>query len=42
MMKLVGALYAWRFRVVVGVLVSLVLAICWRIFDLQVIDHTFL
>ncbi|PBP33680.1 cell division protein [Pseudomonas syringae] len=42
MMKLDGALYPWRFRVVVGLLVSLVLAICWRIVDLQVIDHTFL
>ncbi|KEZ69865.1 cell division protein, partial [Pseudomonas syringae pv. syringae FF5] len=41
-MKLDGALYPWRFRVVVGLLVSLVLAICWRIVDLQVIDHTFL
>ena len=42
MMKLEGALYPWRFRVVVGLLVILVLAICWRIIDLQVIDHTFL
>ena len=42
MMKLEGALYPWRFRVVVGLLVSLVLAICWRIVDLQVVDHTFL
>lgn len=42
MMKLEGALYPWRFRVVVGLLVLLVLAICWRIIDLQVIDHTFL
>lgn len=42
MMKLEGALYPWRFRVVVGLLVLLVLAICWRIVDLQVIDHTFL
>ncbi|SHN11477.1 peptidoglycan synthetase FtsI [Pseudomonas asturiensis] len=42
MMKLEGALYPWRFRVVVGLLVCLVLAICWRIVDLQVIDHTFL
>ncbi|WP_268948500.1 peptidoglycan D,D-transpeptidase FtsI family protein, partial [Pseudomonas syringae] len=41
-MKLEGALYPWRFRVVVGLLVSLVLAICWRIVDLQVVDHTFL
>lgn len=42
MMKLEGALYPWRFRLVVGLLVLLVLAICWRIVDLQVIDHTFL
>jgi cell division protein FtsI (penicillin-binding protein 3) len=42
MMKLEGALYPWRFRVVVGLLVMLVLAICWRIIDLQVVDHTFL
>ncbi|KFE55570.1 cell division protein [Pseudomonas syringae] len=42
MMKLEGALYPWRFRVVVGLLVILVLAICWRIIDLQVVDHTFL
>ncbi|WP_371920861.1 peptidoglycan D,D-transpeptidase FtsI family protein [Pseudomonas sp. v388] len=41
-MKLEGALYPWRFRLVVGLLVMLVLAICWRIVDLQVIDHTFL
>ncbi|EPJ79016.1 MULTISPECIES: peptidoglycan D,D-transpeptidase FtsI family protein [Pseudomonas] len=41
-MKLEGALYPWRFRVVVGLLVILVLAICWRIIDLQVVDHTFL
>lgn len=42
MMKLDGALYPWRFRVVVGLLLALVAAICWRIIDLQVIDHTFL
>ena len=42
MMKLEGALYPWRFRVVVGLLVILVLAVCWRIVDLQVVDHTFL
>jgi cell division protein FtsI (penicillin-binding protein 3) len=42
MMKLEGALYPWRFRVVVGLLMLLVAAICWRIIDLQVIDHTFL
>jgi cell division protein FtsI (penicillin-binding protein 3) len=42
MMKLDGALYPWRFRVVVGLLMLLVAAICWRIIDLQVVDHTFL
>lgn len=42
MMKLDGALYPWRFRVVVGLLLALVAAICWRIVDLQVVDHTFL
>lgn len=42
MMKLDGALYPWRFRVVVGLLLALVAAICWRIIDLQVVDHTFL
>jgi cell division protein FtsI (penicillin-binding protein 3) len=42
MMKLEGALYPWRFRVVVGLLLALVAAICWRIVDLQVVDHTFL
>jgi len=42
MMKLEGALYPWRFPVVVGLLALMVGAICWRIIDLQVIDHTFL
>ena len=42
MMKLEGALYPWRFRVVVGLLGIMVGAICWRIIDLQVIDHDFL
>ncbi|WP_299832080.1 penicillin-binding protein 2 [Pseudomonas sp.] len=41
-MKLEGALYPWRFRVVVGLLAVMVSAICWRIVDLQVVDHKFL
>ena len=31
MMKLEGALYPWRFRVVIGLLALMVGAICWRI-----------
>jgi len=42
MMKLEGALYPWRFRVVVGLLVIMVGAIAWRIVDLQVVDRDFL
>lgn len=42
MMKLEGALYPWRFRVVLGLLGVMVAAICWRIIDLQVLDHAFL
>lgn len=42
MMKLEGALYPWRFRVVVGLLGIMVAAISWRIVDLQVVDHKFL
>ncbi len=42
MMKLEGALYPWRFRVVLGLLGAMVAAICWRIIDLQVLDHAFL
>ncbi|WP_226503669.1 MULTISPECIES: penicillin-binding protein 2 [Pseudomonas] len=41
-MKLEGALYPWRFRVMVGLLMSMVAAISYRIVDLQVIDHDFL
>ncbi|MGB9088028.1 MAG: penicillin-binding transpeptidase domain-containing protein, partial [Pseudomonas farsensis] len=41
-MKLEGALYPWRFRVVVGLLAIMVGAICWRIIDLQVVDRDFL
>ena len=42
MMKLDGALYPWRFRVLVALLGIMVGAIVWRIVDLQVIDHDFL
>lgn len=42
MMKLEGALYPWRFRVVIGLLAIMVGAICWRIIDLQVVDRAFL
>ncbi|MBF8744767.1 MULTISPECIES: penicillin-binding protein 2 [Pseudomonas] len=41
-MKLEGALYPWRFRVVLGLLALMVGAICWRIIDLQVVDRDFL
>ncbi|MFJ3075762.1 MULTISPECIES: peptidoglycan D,D-transpeptidase FtsI family protein [Pseudomonas] len=41
-MKLEGALYPWRFRVVIGLLAVMVGAICWRIIDLQVVDRDFL
>jgi len=42
MMKLEGALYPWRFRLVLALLALMVGAIAWRIVDLQVIDHDFL
>ena len=42
MMKLDGALYPWRFRVVLGLLGIMVAAISWRIIDLQVVDRDFL
>ncbi len=41
-MRLDGALYPWRFRVVLGLLALMVGAIVWRIVDLQVIDQSFL
>ncbi|WP_185019830.1 penicillin-binding protein 2 [Pseudomonas brassicacearum] len=41
-MKLEGALFPWRFRVVLGLLGVMVVAIAWRIVDLQVIDRDFL
>ncbi|MBV7478799.1 penicillin-binding protein 2 [Pseudomonas sp. PDM31] len=41
-MKLEGALFPWRFRVVLGLLGIMVVAIAWRIIDLQVVDRDFL
>ncbi|CAN7287695.1 penicillin-binding transpeptidase domain-containing protein [Pseudomonas solani] len=41
-MKLEGALYPWRFRVVLALLALMVAAISWRIVDLHVIDRDFL
>ncbi|MEA3170486.1 MAG: hypothetical protein QOI97_3434, partial [Pseudomonas sp.] len=42
MMKLEGALYPWRFRLMLGLLALMVAAIAWRIIDLQVVDRDFL
>ena len=42
MMQLEGALYPWRFRLVLALLALTTAAIVWRIIDLQVIDHDFL
>ncbi|MFD3301226.1 peptidoglycan D,D-transpeptidase FtsI family protein [Aquipseudomonas alcaligenes] len=42
MIGLEGALYPWRFRLVLALLVLMVGAIVWRIVDLHVIDHDFL
>ncbi len=42
MMKLEGALYPWRFRLMIGLLALMVGAIVWRIIDLQVVDRDFL
>ncbi|ASV36791.1 cell division protein [Pseudomonas sp. NS1(2017)] len=42
MMKLEGALYPWRFRLMLGLLALMVSAIAWRIIDLQVVDRDFL
>ena len=42
MIKLEGALYPWRFRVVLALLALLVGAIACQIIYLQVIDHDFL
>ncbi|MCL8304300.1 peptidoglycan D,D-transpeptidase FtsI family protein [Pseudomonas putida] len=41
-MKLEGALYPWRFRVVIALLALMAGAIAWRIIDLQVVDRDFL
>ena len=41
-MKLQGALYPWRFRIVLALLALMVGAIAWRIVDLQVLDQEFL
>ncbi len=42
MMSLQGALYPWRFRIVLVLLALLVGVIAWRIVDLQVMDQGFL
>ncbi|WP_010489883.1 penicillin-binding transpeptidase domain-containing protein [Pseudomonas sp. S9] len=42
MIKLEGALYPWRFRLVLLLLAVMVGAIVWRIIDLQIFDHDFL
>ncbi|MDX1366400.1 MAG: penicillin-binding protein 2 [Pseudomonas sp.] len=41
-MRLEGALYPWRFRLVLLLLALMVGAIVWRIIDLHVFDHDFL
>ncbi|WPC04290.1 penicillin-binding protein 2 [Pseudomonas benzenivorans] len=42
MIRLEGALYPWRFRLVLLLLALMVGAIVWRIVDLQLIDRDFL
>lgn len=42
MIRLEGALYPWRFRLVLVLLALMVAAIVWRIVDLHVFDHSFL
>lgn len=42
MISLDGALYPWRFRLVIAVLLGMVGVIAWRIVDLHVFDHDFL
>ncbi|WP_417311625.1 peptidoglycan D,D-transpeptidase FtsI family protein [Ectopseudomonas khazarica] len=42
MIGLEGALYPWRFRLVLALLALMVAAIAWRMLDLQVLDHDFL
>ncbi|MFC3607177.1 peptidoglycan D,D-transpeptidase FtsI family protein [Stutzerimonas tarimensis] len=41
-MRLDGALYPWRFRLVLGLLAVMIALIGWRIVDLQVLDPGFL
>lgn len=41
-MKLHGALYPWRFRIVLALLALMTGALAWRIVDLQVVDQSFL
>ncbi|WP_444817086.1 peptidoglycan D,D-transpeptidase FtsI family protein [Stutzerimonas frequens] len=41
-MTIKGALYPWRFRIVLALLALLVGVIAWRIVDLQVMDQAFL
>nr|WP_087518062.1 penicillin-binding protein 2 [Pseudomonas sp. M30-35] len=41
-MNLEGALYPWRFRLVLLLFAAMVGAIVWRIVDLQIFDHDFL
>lgn len=42
MIGLEGALYPWRFRLVLALLALMAGAIAWRMLDLQVLDHDFL
>ncbi|GIZ12365.1 penicillin-binding protein 2 [Pseudomonas sp. NCCP-436] len=42
MIGLEGALYPWRFRLVLALLALMVGVIAWRMLDLQVLDHDFL
>lgn len=42
MMQLDQALYPWRFRIVIAVLLAMVAGIAWRIVDLHIFDHDFL
>jgi len=42
MMRLEGALFPWRFRLVLVLLVGMAGALAWRIVDLHVFDHDFL
>ncbi|PTU76251.1 peptidoglycan D,D-transpeptidase FtsI family protein [Pseudomonas mangrovi] len=41
-MRLEGALFPWRFRLVLVLLVGMAGALAWRIVDLHVFDHDFL